>query len=140
MMYINRILQLIEENGLSARSFAQKIGLSANCVSEWKSGRIKPSLEHIIRIAAFFDVSADYLLGLSDSRKYIVNDNQINALYDELSDIDKEKVKAYINDLLQAQKYAELVTPYKTNKAREIAAFGGKLTNGTPPKKKPEIT
>lgn len=108
MIYIDRILTLINQHGLSARAFAIKLGLSPNCVSEWKNGRIKPSLEHIIKIASFFDVTTDYLLGVSDNPKYIENDNSINASYNSLNDIDKEKVKAYINDLLQAQKYSEL--------------------------------
>ena len=39
------------------------LGLATNAMSEWKNGRIKPSIETLEKIADYFDVSTDYLLG-----------------------------------------------------------------------------
>lgn len=45
-----------------------------------------------------------------------------------------------IKQINSADSETELTTSYRTNSNREIAAFGGKATKGTLPKRKPEIT
>lgn len=48
------------------KQLADYLGLSANTICEWEKGRSEPSIATIRKLAAFFDVSADYLLGLED--------------------------------------------------------------------------
>lgn len=139
-MFLNRLFYLIEINGITKNKLLNDLSLGKNSFVNWENRGTIPSADTVCKIADYFGVTTDYLLGLTDIPERNIEENPLLVSFNELSDIDKEKVKAYINDLLQAQKYTELVTPYKTNKVREIAAFGGKSTNGTPPKKKPEIT
>ena len=61
-----RFSEFIEETGLSKRKFAEKAGVSAMSVSDWASGKIQPNAESIFLVCKAFNVSADYLLGLSD--------------------------------------------------------------------------
>lgn len=61
-----RLAELLKENNLSKRAFAQKIGVSAMSVSDWSTGKVQPTAENIYIVAVYFDVSADYLLGLED--------------------------------------------------------------------------
>lgn len=138
-MFWENFFKLCVYNNTKPLKVVQALNIGSGSITKWKNGTI-PNGETLLKIANYFNVTTDYLLGLTATPERKVEDNPIYVSYNALSDIDKEKVKAYINDLLQAQKYTELVTPYKTNKVREIAAFGGKSTNGTPPKRKPEIT
>lgn len=138
-MFWENFFKLCVYNNTKPLKVVQALDIGSGSITKWKNGTI-PNGETLLKIANYFNVTTDYLLGLTATPERKVEDNPIYVSYNALNDIDKEKVKAYINDLLQAQKYTELVTPYKTNKVREIAAFGGKSTNGTPPKKKPEIT
>ncbi len=69
MTVIERILQLKEERNLTSRELERCAGLSPSTLSQWKKGKGKPSLESLIKIAEFFQVSADYLLCLSDDRQ-----------------------------------------------------------------------
>lgn len=48
------------------KKLAEYLGLSANTVCEWEKNRSEPSIQTIRKLTEFFDVSADYLLGLED--------------------------------------------------------------------------
>lgn len=57
-----KVLNLIAEKGITKKEFALAIGVTPSTVSEWKSGR-QSVMPHISKIADYFDVSVDYLLG-----------------------------------------------------------------------------
>ena len=65
-LFSSRLTDLLKENNLSKRAFAQKIGVSAMSVSDWTTGKVQPTAENIYTVAVYFDVSSDYLLGLED--------------------------------------------------------------------------
>lgn len=65
-LFAERLNDLIKETGLSKRKFAEKIGVSAMSVSDWSTGKIQPTAENIYLICKTFNVSADYLLGLTE--------------------------------------------------------------------------
>lgn len=49
--------------GINKTAFAAAIGVSYINVSDWQSGRSSPSVEKLERIADYFGVSFDYLVG-----------------------------------------------------------------------------
>ena len=65
-LFAIRLSDFINETGLSKRQFAKKVGISAMSVSDWTTGKIQPNAESIYLICKSFNVSADYLLGLTD--------------------------------------------------------------------------
>ncbi len=68
MNYIERIFQLRDEYHLTNKEVEIRAGLANSSMSQWKKGKGKPGMDSIIKIANFFDVSSDYILGLSDIR------------------------------------------------------------------------
>lgn len=72
MKFQERLRQLREESDLSKRELAVKLGIPPSTYYDYENGKTQPDLSKIIKIAEFFDVNSDYLLGLSDSRKRIV--------------------------------------------------------------------
>ena len=64
-----RLKELRAEAGLSQKEFANAIGAAQNTVSQWETGTRRLDDQTICKIALFFGCSADYLLGLSDSKK-----------------------------------------------------------------------
>lgn len=50
-----------------AEDLSRKTGISSGNISDWKSGRSKPGLESLIKIADYFECSVDYLLGRTDN-------------------------------------------------------------------------
>ncbi len=63
---IERILELCQERGVTQKQLADAVKVSTGNVSDWKKGKAKPSLDVVARIAAFFNVSIDYLVGRTD--------------------------------------------------------------------------
>ena len=66
---MNRIKELRLEKELKQVELAQIIGMSQSSLSGYESGKIEPDQETLIRLSEFFDVSIDYLLGISDIKK-----------------------------------------------------------------------
>ena len=51
--------------GLNQVEFAKEIGVSKQCVSNWENDNVLPSIEMLIKIADYFKVSTDFLLGIT---------------------------------------------------------------------------
>ena len=54
------------EKKLALQKLGDYIGVSDTAIMKWESGKAEPKLSYIIALCSFFDVSADYLLGLKD--------------------------------------------------------------------------
>ena len=101
-----RLKELRKEAGLTQKQFAKEIGAAQNTVSQWEAGTRRLDDETIKRIASFFGVSVDYLLGLSESKKVSLADNvseakrEMIALIDQLSDEQVTKLLQIANAAL----------------------------------------
>ena len=58
-----RLQKLRERKRISRRVLSELCGLSKNAISRYERGERVPSLEDAAVIAAYFDVSLDYLYG-----------------------------------------------------------------------------
>ena len=61
-----RIRELRTEKGLSAKALAKQIEVSDASIIDWENNKHEIKAECIIKLAKFFNVSADYLLGLTN--------------------------------------------------------------------------
>ena len=61
-----RLREAIEESGLTPQYIENELGVEHATVVLWLAGKRRPSIEHLSFICSLLDVSADYLLGLSD--------------------------------------------------------------------------
>lgn len=76
-MFYDRFKQLCEKKGVSCNKAAIEIGLSNATPTKWKKTGATPVGETLDRIAAYFDVSTDYLLGIeSKKEKLLVNGDE----------------------------------------------------------------
>lgn len=113
---IQRILDLAKENGLNQSDLANIIGCSTGNISDWKKGRVKPSINVYIKVADHFHVSVDYLTGRSEIRNTdfmidVYNTGVIRWLNDRAF---KEDQKAALKDnfLEILIRYKEIVNKY----------------------------
>ena len=91
-MLSNRIKRLRTTHQLSQVELASALNVSKQSVSNWENDNIQPSIEMLIKIAALFHVSTDYLLGLDD-KEYL----QVSGLTPE----QKAHIQFIINDILK---------------------------------------
>lgn len=62
-MFGSRMKNLRRSKGMNQVQLAEKLGVKKQSVSNWENGNIMPSIDMLVRIADFFHVSTDYLLG-----------------------------------------------------------------------------
>ena len=62
-----RLKQLRIKKGLKQQELADMFGLSSGTISFYESEQRKPDIDFIVAVAKYFDVSTDYLLGLTNA-------------------------------------------------------------------------
>ena len=61
-----RLKELRIEKGLMQSELASRLNVNQRTISNWEKNVREPNIDMIIRIAQFFEVSTDYLLGVVD--------------------------------------------------------------------------
>ena len=61
-----RLWRLRKSRNINQARLAKMLGYGYTAIANYESGRNEPSLGDLCRIADFFDVSTDYLLGRTD--------------------------------------------------------------------------
>lgn len=122
-MLSERLKRLREEKGLKQETLAYEIGCTRYMVSYFENGRA-PSYEVLKAYCSFFDVSSDYLLGLSNERKPI--GDALSNVLDRLAQIAGESAAPKATDLIAlmeaAAKYYYVGAPCGD---RPLLAFQG---------------
>ena len=65
-MFKERFIEALKNSGYTQTEIANKIHVSKQCITDYKKGKTVPSVDTLILLCKLLDVSADYLLGLSD--------------------------------------------------------------------------
>ena len=81
-----RLKKLLMDKQVRQKDLAEYLGITSNTVSYFITGKRRPNLEQIVKIANFFSVSTDYLMGLSDvstTDKDIKNACELTGLSEE---------------------------------------------------------
>lgn len=68
-MIADRIREARKNAGHTQASLAELIGIHYKNISRWEAGEYTPEVENLMLLAKALNVSADYLLGLSDDPK-----------------------------------------------------------------------
>ena len=61
-----RLKELRKDKKLSQNALSKRIGISQAAIAKWEKGTRTPSMECIIILTKYFNVTAGYLLGLED--------------------------------------------------------------------------
>lgn len=110
---MNRLKELRKEKRLTLRELADKLHMTNSNISMMELGQRGISNENLVAFCNFFDVSSDYLLGLSDQRKPVVEKKQqplndfqfaLNNLEGELTEDDKKFILEMARKLAEKSK------------------------------------
>ena len=72
-VFSERLSDLMKERGLKQQDLADVLGIKRQTVSLYMTGQSMPDAEQVKNIAMFFSVSADWLLGLSNTKTLDLN-------------------------------------------------------------------
>lgn len=86
MSLVERIKYLCDEKKVTFAEVERKVGISNGQIRRWDTS--SPKIENIEKVANYFDVSTDYLLGRTDNKRYYdLTDKDELAIQRELKKI-----------------------------------------------------
>ena len=65
-MLNDRIKELRKAFGISQVELAKALNVSKQCVSNWENDNVLPSIDMLVKLAKYFNVTTDYLLCLEE--------------------------------------------------------------------------
>lgn len=72
--FSQRLRELIKESGKDVKSMAKAMGIASGSLSKYQNGEAEAGCNAVRKIAEYFGVSADYLLGLNDCKEGVNSD------------------------------------------------------------------
>ena len=110
-MIIERLKKLRKEGKLTQKDIATFLNISQPAYQQFESGKKKMNLETMEKLADFFNVSTDYLLGKTDFPDLDLEADIDNAIdnsvaYDgtPITDNDREIIKNFLKDYFSNKK------------------------------------
>ncbi|KQX51996.1 XRE family transcriptional regulator [Paenibacillus sp. Root444D2] len=94
LKYGDRIALLREKRGLTQEELSNKIGISRAALSHYETNRREPDYETINKIANFFNVTVDYLLGRTDQPQTVL-DHDVREFVEHLDLTDESILKKF---------------------------------------------
>ena len=100
--------KLLMERGVTAYKVAKATGISTGSMTDWKKGRSAPKVDKLQKIADYFGVSVDYLLGNEPKEKTpaeadVTFDDFTYAMYGEAKELTDED-KNMLLEMIQQNK------------------------------------
>ena len=66
MEFKDKLKQLRRQKGVTQKDVAEAIGVTLSAYSNYEQGLREPSNQILINLCKYYEVSADYLLGIED--------------------------------------------------------------------------
>ena len=107
-MFKEKFIRLCNERGEPPTVVCQKIGVTSSAFSKWTDQSV-PRKATLMRIADYFGVSVDYLLGTpadpqKETEPTATVDPELLSLIDDMTEEELEEMKRYAEFLLSKKK------------------------------------
>ena len=79
MEFLDRFEELLKNSGVTAYKLSKATGISPGLISDYRKKRSKPSQDNLRKIATYFNVTVDYLLG-SENPDSVDGESQIDPV------------------------------------------------------------
>lgn len=115
MLLQSRLKKIRGEKGIKQAEIAKFLEIDRTTYSKYETGYSQPDFDTLIKLAKYFDVTTDYLLGNSDFRsfgEYMQQQNKGNlskeekdllSLYRRMTEKNKGKAELLLSQLLEKQ-------------------------------------
>ena len=74
MDYVDKLTELRKNRNLGQKQIAAVLGCQQSAISKYEKRRVPYRIEDIVELCLFYNVSADYLLGLPPKMPYPVDE------------------------------------------------------------------
>lgn len=113
----SRIKQLREKRGLIQEILAAELGITQQILSKYEKDVTLIKVDILKKIAAYFNVTTDYLLGVSDVKRDLQRQMKMNETLDEFYDLVEvyKELDSYDKEMI----WSIIQTIKKTSEKRE---------------------
>lgn len=123
-IFSKRLFFLRDKHKMSQESLGSKLNLSKKSISVYESAKAQPDINTLAKISSIFNVTVDYLLGLSDTLESNDKITYPTLLHKEICDkiihVTDDKCLQTVNnildmynDILETKRYRELNAAFK---------------------------
>ena len=98
--FSDRIKKLRKEHDMNQKEFAEYIGIRQATLSSYEKGTVTPSSETLLCIAQKFNISLDWLFGLSQTQINISTVGDIASFFALMTNLNEIEFELEINDHL----------------------------------------
>lgn len=113
-MICDRIRALREKTGMSARKFAEEMGMKYTTYYGYETGSREPGSDSIVALAKYYNVTTDYILGIENekspaSSETDTGDNRLDGIIENYHQLNEEGK----DDLAKHAKHLTYIPEYK---------------------------
>ncbi|MBQ6727616.1 MAG: helix-turn-helix transcriptional regulator [Clostridia bacterium] len=95
-----KLSEIRRQEGITQKQLAVALNVSSGNLCDWEKGRSEPDIERLIKLADYFDVSIDVLVGREttaqeESLQRTLRERLL-ACYNKMSDDEKEKLVDFL--------------------------------------------
>ncbi len=99
-MFLRRLNELMNENDVNRSIISKETGIPETTFSGWYNAQTTPSLDKLIKLADYFEVSIDYLVGRSNDFGIIETNITLSPF--------ENKLLSYVSRLSENDQYQVL--------------------------------
>ena len=109
MMMMGRLSELRKARGITQQRVAVDLGMEQTSISAYEAGKYLPTVDALVKLADYFNVSTDYLLGLTDAKPRLAGQmddvtGYAASLFASLPGVYRERAIGYLEALRDAAK------------------------------------
>lgn len=103
-----RLKELRKSRNISQQKLGAYLNYGYTAIANYESGRNEPSFDTLIKIAAFFSVTVDYLIGVSDEPRIMndlsISEVQLLEIYRRLNEENRQIIMEMIEIVFKKQR------------------------------------
>ena len=108
-MMMERLSELRKARGITQQRVAVDLGMEQTSISAYEVGKYFPTVDALVKLADYFNVSTDYLLGLTDAKPRLAGPmddatRYAASLFASLPGVYRERAIGYLEGLRDAAK------------------------------------
>ncbi|WP_458407190.1 helix-turn-helix domain-containing protein [Anaerotignum sp.] len=100
-----RLKELRKSRNISQQKLGAYLNYGYTAIANYESGRNEPSFDTLMKIAVFFDVTVDYLIGLSDEPMIMntisISETRLLEMYRKLNEENKQIIMEMVGIIFE---------------------------------------
>ena len=127
-LILERILETLKNKGITEKELLTALKINTSFLTDWKKGRLKsPSVDKIILIANYLNLSLDWLASGKYSASYNLEELKILSDYKMISAENKEAVQTLLDLFVKQASKSEIIK----EETRDVEYYLNAVSAGT---------